>query len=152
MSESLIWKFSNPLSRSACGATFSSRNADSLLMSSQTQSGNGLADPIAKSIGQHFWVSFSEELQRRGLIAVRVTMRTFICAEKLRSSRSRTRVEIDAVIEAPLASQNELIEALVAAKRTCSRWFGPNVKVLLKAELRTEHTFELTSLAKSARR
>ena len=127
----------------------SSRDADSLLMSSQTQNGNASADPIAKSIGQNFWVNFSEELRRRGLIAGRVAMRTFICAEELRNGRNRTRVEIDVIIEVPRASQNELIDALTATKRRCSVWVGPDIKILLKAELKTEQAPRFGSLTKS---
>ena len=127
----------------------SSRDADSLLLSSQTQIGNASADPIAKSIGQNFWVNFSEELHRRGLIADRVATRTFICPEEPRNGRHRTRVELDVIIEVPRASQNELIEALIFAKRRCSLWFGPNIKIFLKAELKTEPTVNLTSVATS---
>ena len=149
MSKSLIWKFSNPLSRSTCDAMLASRDADSLLMSSQIQNGNTSADPIAKPIGQKFWASFSEELHRRGLIADRVAMRTFICAEELRNGRNRTRVEIDVIIEVPRASQNELIDALTATKRRCSVWVGPDIKILLKAELKTEQALRFGALPKS---
>jgi hypothetical protein len=149
--KSSIWKFSNPPVRSTYEAMLSPRNGDSLVMSSQNQTGNGSTDPIAKSVGQSFSIAFSEELQRKGLIAERVAMRTFIGTEELRSGRSRTRAEIDVIIEVPRATQNELIDALATAKRRCSAWVGPDIKILLKAELKTGRALELKSLKKSPR-
>ena len=148
MLTSSIWKFGNPSVRSTYEAMLSPRNADSLVMSLQDQNGNGSTDPIAKSIGQYLAIAFSEELQRRGLIAERVAMRTFIGAEELGSGRSRTRVEVDVIIEVPRATQNELIDALAAAKRRCWAWAGPDIKILLRAELKTAHTLEVRSLRK----
>ena len=148
MLESSIWKFSNPPVRSTYEAMLSPRNGDSLVLSSRDQNGNGSTDPIAKSIGQSFSIAFAGELERRGLIAARVAMQTFIGTEKLGSGRSRTRVEIDVIIEVPRATQNELIEALAVAKHRCSVSVGPDTKILLKAELKTGHALELRSLRK----
>lgn len=138
MFKSSIWKFSNPAVKSTYEAMLSPRNGDSLVLSSQDQIGNESTDPIAKSIGQSFSIAFSEELQRRGLIAERVAMRKFIGTEELRSGGSRTRVEIDIIVEAPRANQNELIDALASAKRRCSVWAGAAIKIVLKAELKTD--------------
>jgi len=149
MFKSAIWKFSNPSMRSTYEAMLSPRNADSLVLSSQEQSGDGLAEPIAKLVGQCFSIAFGEELHVRGLIAERMAMRTFIGTEKLDSGRSRTRVELDVIIDVPRATQNELIDALGAAKRKCSAWAGPDIKILLKAELKTGRP-ELRSLTKSS--
>jgi hypothetical protein len=150
MFKSAIWKFSNPSVRSTYEAMLSPRNADSLLLSSQEQSGDGLTEPVAKLVGQRFSIAFGEELHRRDLVAERMAMRTFICTEKLDSGRSRTRVELDVIIDVPRATQNELIDALGVAKRKCSAWAGPHIKILLKAELKTGR-LGLRSLTKSSR-
>jgi hypothetical protein len=136
MYKSAIWKFSNPPVQSTYEAMLSPRNAASFVMQSQDQSENGFTDPIAKLIAQSFSIAFSHELQVRGLIAERLAIRTIIGSEGMSDGRSRTRVELDVIAEVPRATQNELIDAVHAAKRKCSHLVGPDIKILLKAELK----------------
>jgi hypothetical protein len=136
MYKSEIWKFSNLPVRSIYETMLSPRDDRAMVIQSQDSSGNGFADPIAKLVGQSFLFGFSEELHTLGFIAERLAMRSGIGTEKLREGRNRTRVELDVVVEVPQATQNQLIDALSAAKRKCSAFVGPHVKIVLKAELK----------------
>jgi len=136
MYKSAIWKFSNLPVKSIYEAMLSRRHDHAMVIQSQDSSGNGFADPIAKLIGQSFLFAFSEELHFRGLVAERLAMRSGIGTEKLCKGRNRTRVELDVVAEVPRATQNQLIDVLSAAKRKCSVLVGPDIKIVLKAELK----------------
>lgn len=151
MLKSSIWKFSNAPVRSTYEAMVSPRDAISHVMSAQNQSGNGSTEPVAKLIAECFSIAFSEELEVRGLVAERMAMQTFIGTERLGNGRSRTRVEIDVITEVSRATQNQLIDALASAKRRCSARVGSDIKILLKAELKTNN-LGLRSLDKSSRR
>jgi hypothetical protein len=131
------WKFSDSSMRVTYESMISSRNIDSLVMQAQDQFENRSTEPIAKLVGQSFANAFSEELHFRSLVAARMLMRTFTSTEQLASSRHRTRVVLDIIIDVVGATQNELIDALANAKRQCSAQVGLDVKILLKAELKS---------------
>ena len=136
MYKSEIWKFSNLPVRSIYEAMRLPRHDRAIVIQSQDSPHNGFADPIARLVSQSFLFAFSEELHTLGFIAERLAMRSGIGTEKLREGRKRTRVELDVVAEVPRATQNQLIDALSAAKRKCSALVGPHVKIVLKAELK----------------
>ena len=142
------WQFSDSSMRFTYESITSPRNTNSFVMQAQDQFDDGSTEPIAKLVGQCFTDAFSEELQLRGLVAGRTVMRTLTGTETLARDRRRTRVVVDVITEASGATQNELIDALAGAKRRCSAKVGSDIKILLKAELKSE-TFELGFLTDS---
>ena len=88
-------------------------------------------------IGQCFSNAFADELHLRGLVAGRTVMRTLGAAEILEDERYRIRVELDIITAIPGTTHNDLIDIIVSAKRKCSFKIGPDVKIFIKAELRS---------------
>jgi len=130
-----IWQFSD-LSVRMVNEASSPFSADSIVMRSQHLPTDGFTEPISKLIGQRFSIGLSEELHLRGLVANDIAMRAVIAPEEPHLGRSRTRVELVVILQVPRATQNDLIDALVAAKRRCSMSVGPDIKILLRAELK----------------
>jgi hypothetical protein len=131
------WQFSDSSMRFTYESMTSPRNTNSLVMQAEDQFEDGSTEPIAKLVGQCFADAFSEELRLRGLVAGRTVMRTLTSAEELARDRRRTRVVVDVITEASGATQNELIDALASAKQRCSAKVGSDIKILLKAELKS---------------
>lgn len=138
MYKSVLWTFSNPGVRSTYDALELRHNGASLVVHSADLSTSTSSEPITTLVGQRFSTALSEELYSRGLSAKRVALRKVIKIEKGGRGRNRTRVELDLIAEVPAATQNDLIDALTAAKRKIQNVVGPNVKILLKAELKTK--------------
>jgi hypothetical protein len=136
--KSAIWKFANPREPSIYEAVISSHNADPVVNALPAQSCDQPIEPVAKQVGQCFWIAFSEELHRRGFIADRVDLRAFMGTEKLIGRRDRIRVELEVITRIARSTHNDFIDALIFAKRRCLVCFGPDVKILLKAELRAD--------------
>ena len=112
-------------------------NHESALMQTDHRSANGSVEETTNLIGQYFSDAFSDELQLRGLVPGRTVMRTLSSTEILSEDHRRTRVELDVITEVFGATHNDLIDVLVSAKRKCSAKIGSDVKILLKAELRS---------------
>ena len=137
MYQPTIWNFTDPSMRFTYESMISSSSADCFVMQGQDCSDDGSIESIAKSVGQCFSSAVSKELQLRGLLPGRTVLRTLTSTETLPGDRSRTLVELDLITEVPGATHNELIDVLVTAKRKCSSKVGLDIKILLKAELRS---------------
>jgi hypothetical protein len=132
-----IWQFSNSAVRTTYEAMVSPVDADLLAVRSQNLSKLDSADPILNTIGQRFWMALSEELHLRGFAAERIAIQATTATEQLPGTGSRTRVELDVVAQIPKATQSQLIDVLSRAKGKCANLAGPQVKIVLKAELKT---------------
>jgi hypothetical protein len=90
---------------------------------------------FARTIGQFFLVALSEELKVRQLCPNRIAIRSTIDRKDSFSPGAGMHIELDVAVEGKNAIQNQFIDAVLAARRTCLASPVPEVKLRLTAQL-----------------
>jgi len=90
---------------------------------------------FARAIGQFFFVALSEELKTRRLYPDRVAIRSSIDKKAGFSGGAKMHIELDVAVQGASATQNQFIDAVLAARKTCLATPTPEVKLRLTAQL-----------------
>ena len=90
---------------------------------------------FARAIGQFFFVALSEELKVRQLCPNRIAIRSTIDRKDSFSAGARMHIELDVAVHGRSATQNQFIDAVLAARKTCLATPLPEVELRLTAQL-----------------
>ena len=90
---------------------------------------------FARAIGQFFFMALSEELKARRLYPDRIAIRSSMDKKAAFSGDAKMHIELDVAVQGTAATQNQFIDAVLAARKTCLATPTPEVKLRLTAQL-----------------
>jgi len=90
---------------------------------------------FARRIGQFFLVAVTEELKVRQLCPNRIAIRSTLDRKNTFSTDTRMHIELDVAVQGRDVTQNQFIDAVLAARRICLATALPGVMLRLTAQL-----------------
>ena len=93
---------------------------------------------FARTIGQFFFLALSEELKVRQLCPNRIAIRSTLAGQDSFSMDTRIHIELDVAVQGRNVTQNQFIDAVLAARKMCLGVPVPDVKLRLTAQLEFE--------------
>jgi hypothetical protein len=128
-----VWRFTKNGAQTRSSAELSDFAGTSLVLLDQEPPLT--PSEFARAIGQFFFMALSEELKARRLYPDRIAIRSSIDKKAVLSDCAKMYIELDVAVQGTTATQNQFIDAVLAARKTCLATPTPEVKLRLIAQL-----------------
>jgi len=128
-----IWRFSDNGAEKRSNADLS--NFAGTLLVRLDRERSLTQSEFARAIGQFFFVALSEELKVRQMCPNRIAICSSIDRQDSFSIGGRMHIELDVAVQGRNATQNQFIDAVLAARKTCLATPLPEVELRLTAQL-----------------